>query len=65
MSGVVARTVGTFVRRTLSAAPGRAVPAIDDAGRELGTRTTSAATSDDDLGMVCWAEQFGPERTQQ
>jgi len=39
------------------------VVAVDELGRELGQKTTTAATSDDLLEMLCWAEHFGPERT--
>jgi transposase len=39
------------------------VVAVDDAGRQLGTKTTTATTSEDHLEMLRWAEQFGPERT--
>lgn len=38
------------------------VVAIDDAGRELGVRTTAATTTEDHLALVQWADQFGPER---
>lgn len=38
------------------------VVAVDDAGRELGQKTTTAATSDDHLEMLRWAERFGDER---
>ena len=38
------------------------VVAVDDAGRELGQKTTVATTSDDHLEMLAWAEQFGSER---
>lgn len=39
------------------------VVAVDDLGRELGCRTTTATTSDDHLEMLRWATQFGAERT--
>jgi transposase len=39
------------------------VVAVDDAGRQLGQRTTTATTSDDHLEMLRWAERFGDERT--
>ncbi len=39
------------------------VVAVDDAGRELGQKTTVATTSDDHLAMLAWAERFGPDRT--
>lgn len=39
------------------------IVAINDAGRELGTRTTVATTTEDHLALVRWADQFGSERT--
>lgn len=39
------------------------VVAVDEVGRQLGQKTTQATTSEDHLGMVRWAERFGPERT--
>lgn len=37
------------------------VVAVDDVGRELGTKTTAATTSEDHLGLLRWAERFdGP-----
>lgn len=39
------------------------VVAVDDLGRELGQKTTTATTSDDHLEMLRWAERFGAERT--
>lgn len=39
------------------------VVAVDDLGRQLGCRTTTATTSGDHLDLVRWAEQFGPDRT--
>jgi transposase len=38
------------------------VVAVDEAGRELGQRTTTATTTADDLDLVVWAERFGPDR---
>ena len=39
------------------------VVAVDELGRELGQKTTTATTSDDHLEMLRWAERFGAERT--
>jgi len=36
--------------------------AVDDVGRELGTKTTTSATTDDHLALLRWAERFGPDR---
>lgn len=36
--------------------------AIDEAGRELGQRTTTATTTEAHLELVRWADGFGPER---
>lgn len=38
------------------------VVAIDERGRELGSKTTKATTTADHLELVRWAERFGPER---
>jgi transposase len=38
------------------------VVAVDEVGRELGCKTTTATTSADHLEMLRWAERFGPER---
>lgn len=38
------------------------VVVVDDAGRELGTKTTTSTTSDDHLDLLRWATRFGPER---
>ena len=38
------------------------VVAVDDAGRELGCKTTTATTSDDHLEMLRWAARWGSER---
>jgi transposase len=38
------------------------VVAVDELGRELGCKTTTATTSADHLEMLRWAERFGPER---
>jgi transposase len=39
------------------------VVAVDELGRELGQKTTTATNSDDHLEMLRWAERFGDERT--
>jgi len=39
------------------------VVAIDDVGRQLGQKSTTATTSEDHLGLLRWAESFGTERT--
>lgn len=36
--------------------------AIDEAGRELGTKTTTATTTEAHLELVRWSGRFGPER---
>jgi transposase len=38
------------------------VVAVEEAGRELGSRTTMATTSEAHLELVRWAERFGGER---
>jgi transposase len=38
------------------------VVAIDEAGRELGTKTTVATTTEAHLELVRWSDRFGPER---
>jgi transposase len=38
------------------------VVAVDEVGRQLGQKTTTATTSQDHLGLLHWAERFGPER---
>lgn len=38
------------------------VVAVDDLGRQLGVKTTTAATTDAHLEMIRWAEQFGGVR---
>lgn len=38
------------------------VVAVDEVGRELGRLTTQTTTTADHLGMLRWAERFGPER---
>ncbi len=38
------------------------VVAVDDVGRQLGSKTTTATTSEDHLDLLRWAERFGPER---
>ncbi len=35
------------------------VVAVDDAGRKLGSKTTTATTSADHLELVRWADRFG------
>ena len=39
------------------------VVAVDELGRQLGTKTTRATTSKDHLALLRWADQFGTERT--
>lgn len=39
------------------------VVAVDELGRELGHKTTTATTSEDHLEMLRWAQRFGAERT--
>lgn len=39
------------------------VVAVDEVGRQLGTKTTSMTTSKEHLGLVRWADQFGSDRT--
>jgi transposase len=39
------------------------VVAVDELGRELGQKTTTATTSDDHLEMLRWGERFGGQRT--
>ena len=38
------------------------VVAVDDYGRQLGTKTTNATTTADHLAIIRWADQFGAER---
>ncbi|MBX3283887.1 MAG: IS110 family transposase [Actinobacteria bacterium] len=38
------------------------VVAVDDVGRQLGTKTTTATTSEDHLEIIRWADRFGPDR---
>jgi transposase len=38
------------------------VVAVDDLGRQLGQQTTTATTTADHLGLVRWADRFGPDR---
>lgn len=38
------------------------VVAVDDLGRELGCKTTTATTSDDHFELLRWVTQFGTER---
>ena len=39
------------------------VVAVDEHGRRLGAKTTTATTTADHLELLRWADQFGPERT--
>lgn len=39
------------------------VVAVDDAGRQLGTKTTTATTTADHLELVRWSARFGAERS--
>lgn len=39
------------------------VVAVDELGRQLGVKTTTATTSEDHFALVCWAVRFGEERT--
>lgn len=39
------------------------VVAVDDLGRQLGVKTTTATTSADHLDLMRWADQFGAERS--
>lgn len=39
------------------------VVAVDEVGRQLGTKTTNATTTADHLAIVRWADQFGSDRT--
>jgi transposase len=39
------------------------VVAVDELGRELAQKTTTATSSDDHLEMLRWAQRFGGERT--
>ena len=38
------------------------VVAVDEVGRQLGTKTTVATTSEDHLEIIRWADRFGPDR---
>lgn len=38
------------------------VVAVDGVGRELGTKTTVATSTQDHLSLVRWADRFGPQR---
>jgi transposase len=38
------------------------VVAVDDVGRQLGQKTTTATTSEDHLDLVRWADRFGRDR---
>jgi len=37
--------------------------AVDELGRQLGSKTTPATTTKDHLAIIRWADQFGAERT--
>jgi transposase len=39
------------------------VVAVDEVGRQLGSRTTTSTTSEDHLALVRWADRFGSERS--
>jgi transposase len=39
------------------------VVAVDDVGKQLGSKTTTATTSEDHLELLRWAGRFGDERT--
>ena len=39
------------------------VVAVDDLGRQLGTKTTKATTTAAHLDLIRWADQFGADRT--
>ncbi|HTT59149.1 MAG TPA: IS110 family transposase [Acidimicrobiales bacterium] len=39
------------------------IVAVDEAGRQLGVRTTAATTTEEHLALVRWADQFGSPRT--
>jgi transposase len=39
------------------------VIAVDELGRRLAVKTTTATTPKDHLELIQWADQFGPERT--
>jgi len=38
------------------------VVAVDELGRQLGTKTTNATTTADHLAIIRWADQFGADR---
>ena len=38
------------------------VVAVDDVGRQVGSKTTTATTSEDHLDLIRWAARFGPDR---
>jgi transposase len=38
------------------------VVAVDEVGRQLGCKTTTATTNEDHLGLIRWADRFGPDR---
>ena len=38
------------------------VMAIDEAGRQLGTKTMTSTTTEANLGVLRWAEAFGSDR---
>ena len=37
--------------------------AVDELGRQLGVRTTTATSRADHLELMRWSDQFGPDRT--
>jgi transposase len=39
------------------------VVAVDELGRRLAVKTTTATTTEDHLELIQWADQFGTERT--
>jgi len=39
------------------------VVAVDELGRRLAVKTTTATTTKDHLELIQWADQFGTERT--
>ncbi|MDH3299517.1 MAG: IS110 family transposase [Acidimicrobiia bacterium] len=39
------------------------VVAVDDLGRQLGTKTTNTTTTADHLALIRWADRFGPDRS--
>src|SRR5262245_21057403 len=39
------------------------VVAVDDLGRQLGTKTTKGTTTAEHLGLIRWADRFGAQPT--